>query len=167
VSKGYLLVEVSIAYMILALAIAALVPTFILAIKATKNTEKIQVAMDLSTELLEEVRMRRWDETTETPAAYTSSPSTLGPDTGETATDKTYFDDVDDFNGWTEKGAKDPLNRTLNNFKAYDRSVVVSYANAFLVALSTPTTSDYKRVTVCTETYNLKPVCLYTVVTNR
>ena len=163
--KGYLLVEVSIAYLIMALAITALVPAFIISIKANKNTEKIQVAVGLSRELLEEVRLRKWDENASYGIYTTLYSTSLSTDTGETATNKTTFDDVDDFNGWFEDGAKDPMNGSLSQFSAYERSVAVVYvtsANAVSAA-----TTDWKRITVCTKTDGLSDVCLATLVTNR
>lgn len=165
-SRGFILAEVSIAYLIMALTVAALVPAFLLAIKAAKNTEKLQVAMDLSTELLEEVRMRKWDENATIPSAYTDPISaTLGVDGAESASDKTTFNDIDDFNGWTENGARDPVMRVLAPFSGYIRTVAVSFVDANLAVSASAT--DFKRLSICTQPPGLNPVCLYTVVTNR
>jgi type II secretory pathway pseudopilin PulG len=165
-SRGFILVEVTIAYLVLSLALVALLPVFILAIRAGKNTEQLQVATYLSQELLEEVRMRRWDARAAASPRHIDSPSAvLGPDPGETATNKTTFDDVDDFNGWTEAAARDSLNVLLPAFSVYSRTVAVSYVDSNLAASATPT--DYKKVTVCTRTKHINPLCLQTVVTNR
>ena len=87
-TRGFILVEAAVSYVILAVAITVLVPMFIVALRASKHTEKLQVAADLSNELLEEVRLRRWDENTPLATVYISTPSTtLGLDAGETATD--------------------------------------------------------------------------------
>ncbi|MBI2789470.1 MAG: type II secretion system protein [Elusimicrobia bacterium] len=163
--SGFVLVEVTIAYVILVFALVALVPVFIIAIRAGANTEALQTATYLSNELMEEVRMRRWDERTPASGAHISAPSTLGRDGTESATDKRTFDDVDDFNGWTEGTPMDPVMRALPDFKAYRRSVAVAYVDSAMAA-SVPVT-DYKMITVCTTTAKISPTCLSTMVTNR
>ena len=165
-SRGFILVEVSIAYVILTLAMAALIPVFILSIRAAKSAEKIQVCTYLSSELLEEVRLRKWDGRVQDLIPHVDAPSpTLGVDAGETATNKATFDDVDDFNGWSETGARDPLGTAIAEFKDYTRTVAVTYVDATL----TPTvaTNDLKRITVCTLTGKVGPICLNTLVSNR
>jgi MSHA pilin protein MshD len=165
-SRGFILVEVTITYMLLTVALIALLPVFILAIKAGKSTEQLQTATYLSQELLEEVRMRKWDQNSSSTPGHVSNPSTsLGPDAGET--DKTKFNDVDDFNGLSENPPKDPLNNSLTAFSAYTRTASVNYVDSSMVAISTPSTSDYKQVKVCTSTSRLSGICLTTLFTNR
>ena len=166
-SRGSVLVEVTVSYVILAFAIVAIIPAFVLALKANKNTEQIQTATDLSQELMEEIRMRRWDENTPFPRStyITASSTTLGPEAGET--DKTLFDDIDDFNGWTESAVKDPMNNAVAAFAGFSRSVTVGYVDSSLVAVASPGTSDYKQVTVCAQNSKIRPVCLSTIFTNR
>jgi Tfp pilus assembly protein PilV len=164
--RGFLLAEVSVAYLIMALAICALVPCFIMAIRANNNTQKIQTATNLSVELMEEVRMRKWDQNT--PSNYlhiSSGTATLGIDAGETATDKTTFNDIDDFNGYTETGVKDPMGNAVSQFSQYNRSVVVQYTDSSYNVQAA--TSDYKMITVCTYAVNLSSICLVSVMDNR
>lgn len=167
-SRGFILVEVSVTYVLLTVALMALLPVFIMAIRAGKNTEQLQAATYLSQELLEEVRMRKWDQNVPAAPLYIVNVSTtLGRDGAESATDKNTFNDIDDFNGWAETGVRDPLNNPVPAFSAYARTVAVSYVDSSLVALSTPATSDYKQVTVCTQTARLAPLCLKALFTNR
>lgn len=162
---GYVLLEVSVSYILLSLAIVALVPVFILGLKANKTTEKVQTAAYLSQELLEEVRMRKWDEKASGVNQYSGGySSTLGPDAGESAADKSTFDDIDDFNGWTETTVKDPMNAAVANFPGYTRTVTVSYVDANLNASASPT--DYKKIVVCTQIPGRNSVCLTTLATN-
>jgi Tfp pilus assembly protein PilV len=58
-TRGYVLIEAAISYVILTLALVALVPSFILGLKANKTSEKVQTAALLSVQLLEEIRMRK------------------------------------------------------------------------------------------------------------
>lgn len=162
---GFVLVEVTIAYVLLVFALVSLVPVFIVAVRAGANTEQLQAATYLSTELLEEIRLRRWDERTPSGAGHIPVPSPLGVDGTESAADKRGFDDVDDFNGWTEPAVVDPVMRGLPQFRSYRRTATVAYVDATL-AVSAPVT-DYKMITVCTRTAGIAPSCMSTLVTNR
>jgi len=78
----------------------------------------------------------------QTPAAA------LGPDTGESATDRTGFDDVDDYDGLSDGPPTTRSGAAIANHAGFTRAVSVAWAD-----LSTPTadaTSDsgLKRVTV-------------------
>lgn len=165
--RGFILVEISVAYVLLTVGLVALLPVFVMAIKASKSTEKLQVSTYLSQELLEEIRLRKWDQSSAATASYVATPTVIGIDAGETATNKLTFNDIDDFNGWTESPPRDPLNNTIPSFSGYTRSVTVAYANSSLVVLSTPTTSDYKLVSVCTRTAATNSICLTSLFTNR
>ena len=164
-SRGFVLVEVTIAYLVLTLALVALLPVFMIAIRAGAKTEHLQAATYLSTELLEEIRMRKWDETTASSQLHIDNPSAIGRDGTESATDKTTYNDIDDFNGWSEAPARDPLNVPLPGFSAYTRTVAVGYVDSNLNASGVRT--DFKKVTVCTQTANINSICLQTVFTNR
>lgn len=162
---GFVLVEVTIAYVLLVFALVSLVPVFIVAIRAGTNTEQLQAATYLSTELLEEIRMRKWDERSTTSVPHVAAPSVIGRDGTESAADKRTYDDVDDFHGWTENAVVDPVMRPLPAFKSYVRTVAVAYVNSTMAASAVVT--DYKMITVCTRTAKINPSCLSTMVTNR
>lgn len=164
-SRGFILIEVSVVTVVIALALTAFLPLFIVSIRANKAAERIAAATRLSSELLEEVRLHRWDEKTPVPSAHIASPSAIGIDAAETASDKRTFDDIDDFNGWSENPPQDPVMRPLSALSAYTRTVSVKYVDASLNNSASPT--DYKQVTVCTSAPKLNPVCLDTLLTNR
>jgi MSHA pilin protein MshD len=165
--KGFILIEATMAYLVLTLAIVFLVPMFIMTMKANKTTEKLSTASLLSRELLEEVRLRKWDtNTSSSTPIYISTPSvTLGIDAGETATNKTTFDDIDDFHGWTEAPPSDPLGSALSDFSTYSRKVTVEYVDSSLSVAGS--TTDYKRVVACTKPLGMNDICLWSVFTNR
>lgn len=163
--RGFILVEASIAYIVLSLALVSLMPLFILSIRANKNAERVAVATQLATALMEELRMRRFDEASPVPPRAIANPGALGVDSGESAADKTTFDDVDDFNAWSEAVPSDPLGRPLTAFTGYSRTVVVRYVDGTLAAVGGPT--HRKRATVCAVAPKTKPVCLDTLFANR
>ena len=157
--------EASLTTLVLSLALVALVPLFILSIRANKNMERIKVASQLSVELLEEIRLHRWDEQTPLARKALFVGSEVHLDKGESGSDKRTFDDIDDFNGWTESAPFDPVMRPLAEFAAYSRSVTVMYVNDDMTPASAPTA--YKQVTVCTQAPKMIPVCLNSLFTDR
>lgn len=163
--RGFLLMEASTATLVLSLALVTLIPVFILALRSARQMEQITAATQLSAALMEEIAMRRWDTATPRPPVYIAGKSSLGPDQGETASDKRTFDDIDDFNGWKESPPRDPAMNPLAAFAAYSSSVTVRYVNPDLTAAGGAT--DYKYVSVCTSSRKLKPVCMETIFTNR
>lgn len=164
-NRGFILIEASISYIVLSLALVALVPMFILSLRANAASEKVAAALHLSQELLEEVRLHRWDEATPAPAVHIAAGGALGVDAGENAADKRTFDDVDDFDGWTESPPQDPVMRPLTADSMYTRTVAVRYVNSSFQVSAAPT--DLKQVTVCTAAPGMKPVCLDTILSNR
>jgi len=63
-TAGFILVEATLAGAIIGFALVALGPIFVLSIKANKIAEQTKVATQLSSELMEEIRLRRWDDLT-------------------------------------------------------------------------------------------------------
>ncbi len=164
-NDGFILVEASVAYMVLSLALVSLLPLFILSIRANKYTEIVKVSTQLSVELLEEIRLRRWDEGTPLRAKVIPSGAALGLDADEISGDKRTFDDIDDFNGWTESAVVDPVMRPIPEFAAYNRSVEVTYVDANMKPVQEPT--DFKQVRVCAKGRERDPLCIGTLFTNR
>jgi hypothetical protein len=63
--------------------------------------------------------------------AYTDSDTqaTLGRDAGENSTDKTNFDDVDDYDGWTESPPQDSTGNEIEGMSDWTRKVAVSWSD--------------------------------------
>lgn len=166
--EGYLLVEASITIVVLATALVAIIVVLALCAKSTTNSEAALTSGQLAGGLMEEIRLRRWDEKTAMDGGRIKSPSAIGDDNGESAGDKTTFDDIDDFHGWTESPPKDPLGQPKTEFAQYTSSVTVIYVTSTLAPFSGGGTKpDYKRIGVCTWRKGRKSVCLYTIITNR
>ncbi|HEX2838428.1 MAG TPA: hypothetical protein VHN77_09905 [Phycisphaerales bacterium] len=77
-----------------------------------------------------------------------SASTTIGVDGGENASDRTTFDDVDDFNGFSESPCIALDGKVIDGTDAWQRSVVVAWVS--VSATTTTTTSDtgLKRVWV-------------------
>ncbi|MEK7232238.1 MAG: hypothetical protein AAB268_00360 [Elusimicrobiota bacterium] len=161
------MIEALLTLGVIAVSLTALSAALIMIIKSNSTGEASVVAVQLSQRMLEEIRLRRWDENTPIPPDYTRNRSTIGRDGGaESASDKKTYNDIDDFNGWTESPPKDPYMNSLTAFSAYTTSVTVGYLNVTTLAPSA-TKTDFKKITVCTWRKNRKSICLDTILTNR
>ncbi|MFO0860269.1 MAG: hypothetical protein U0570_06920 [Phycisphaerales bacterium] len=95
--------------------------------------------------------------------SYEEAPGTasLGLDAGELATDKTTFDDVDDYNGWTESPPKAFDGSALPSMTNWSRSVAVLRVSTSSPDSSSASETGLKRIEV-TVKYGGKVVCKLT-----
>jgi len=141
--KSITLIEMIVVIVVLSLAIPVLFGVFRQANLNVIDSETIATSGFYAEELLEEIRLKRFDEHESPPWSNTLGPdnATTGIDgsTLEDSSDHKNWDDVDDYNGFSDNPAT-----------GYIRSVTVEYmelnANTWQPASSVPT--DYKRVTV-------------------
>lgn len=64
-----------------------------------------------------------------TPYIDPSKPATLGRDAGESASNKTAFDDVDDYDGWSESPPQDANGNAIPNTTGWTRKVSVIWSD--------------------------------------
>jgi type II secretory pathway pseudopilin PulG len=166
-NRGFMLLDATIASVILSFVMVSMISLFLLSIRANTDSERTSMAAQLSIRLLEEVQLRKWDEKSPIPneAIKDGTNPPLGTDGVENPSDKRTFNDIDDFTGWVENPPKDPLMNPLTQFYIYTSSVSVGYVSSSLAPSGGRT--DYKRISVCTWSAKIKSVCLYTIRTNR
>lgn len=164
---GYILMEAVVTCLILSFSIVALMPIFAMSIKGNSRSERRLVAAHLASALMEEIKLRRQDETSRAGGSVYAGPGSavLGVDPGEDRADKRTFDDVDDFDGWSEDPPLDPVMRPLSEFKGYQRAVAVRYVHEDLSASLEPT--DYKQATVCVKYQDATQTCFDRLFVNR
>jgi len=114
---------------------------------------------------VEEILLRKWDQKTVNDAYVVSGGSALGIDTGETAADKQTFNDIDDFNGWTEAGVRGPTMAALPEFDDFRRQATVAYVDSTNTVVAGPT--DYKQIQVCSNYLGKPAICMTTLELNR
>jgi MSHA pilin protein MshD len=144
---GFSYIEVLMAVMILALALVPLLSQFYVGFQGNINAEIVTQATDLANELTEEIKSKRFDEN-EFPEDPVSAGS-LGTDLSEDPDDRSTFDDVDDYNNWSQSPPQSMEGSVLSDFDEFTRSVEVSYIriNGDTWEPSS-STSFYKRVVV-------------------
>ncbi|MDO8734094.1 MAG: prepilin-type N-terminal cleavage/methylation domain-containing protein [Elusimicrobiota bacterium] len=164
---GYTLVEIMIAMVVLVLGLIPLVKLIGDSLVATSDLGSRSVANELSQDLMEEIKQRKWDEGAGA-NGFTAAPSaTLGITPAETAqgetasapNGKTTFDDIDDYNlgstgtgwGWTENPPRDASNVAMGQYSKFTRNVRVRYMRydaPTQTFVEDAVVQDYKRIEV-------------------
>ena len=73
----------------------------------------------------------------------------FGIETGESATSKVNYDDVDDFNGWSESPPQEPNGTAMSQFNnTWRRSVIVTWINPLNLSQTSSTETGLKQITV-------------------
>jgi hypothetical protein len=109
--------------------------------RSSLGDEGDEQATALAFDLAAEVCQARFEDPEE--------PSTvLGRESGESASDRRTFDDVDDYNGWTEEPAQARDGSELADASSYRRSVTVEYVDPNQPDVVSGAATDLKRVTV-------------------
>ncbi|MGH7243449.1 MAG: hypothetical protein ACREJD_08545 [Phycisphaerales bacterium] len=98
------------------------------------------------------------NEVTSLAYAEPSGAATMGLDAGEVASNKSTFDDVDDFDNWTESPPKAPDNVAIANMTKWSRSVRVYRAATGSPQSNSATETGLKRIEI-TVSYSGKVVC--------
>lgn len=94
----------------------------------------------IAEDLLAEVLIHRYEDELLAGVAF-------GPESGETGANRAKFDDVDDFNGWSESPPVDRDGAAINGFSGWARTVQVEWVDPATLVVS-PTEKLVKRVTV-------------------
>ncbi len=152
--KGFSLIEIMIFVLVLAVAFGGLINLMMNFSVKNVFAQNRRAAAVAAQELMEEIKSKKFDQLTSQSA---SGWSVIGIDTGETAGNKATFNDVDDYDGWSENLA--------SPFAGFVRTAAVTYVSA--AALNTASASrlnDYKKITVQVLNGNVTYAQLETVV---
>ncbi len=148
--KGMTLVEAIAAIVVAGIAAAGFVSLYLRVMSGYAEAEMRTVAAFLAQGLMEEIKSKRFDEHYVSPFS-----DSLGTEWREDIADKTSFDDVDDFNGWSE---------TPPRFNGYVLFASVKYVNDTNLDEVSSSQTGYKRVTVAVSVGDEKMAVLSSVV---
>ena len=144
---GFTLAEVLVSVVVIVIALVPLITVLGQGVKRGKDPQKITVANFLAQDLMEEIMCKKFDEDPTNP----DTTARLGPDSGETRqgspTSRNY-DDVDDYDGYTESPPKEVDGTQMTDYAGYTRSVVVDYMNETNLDLVSTGITRFKRITV-------------------
>lgn len=138
---GFNMLEVTISTLLVGVLLTASMTTAGALIRRHGLRAQDDVKMALAHDLLCEVNQALFSDPDHTQ-------STLGPEFGEVEANRRKFDDVDDYDGWTESVVQDKLGNPATGFAGYQRSVQVVYARLSDPNLTSTVPTDLKRITV-------------------
>ncbi len=131
--RGFTLAEVVVSVTVVSLAVVAGLTTFGAFARGAAADRETAVATELAAQLAAEIRAQAFEEPVGTAG--------FGPEPGEADGTRCYFDDVDDFDGWT---ASPPMQRdgtVMTDYADYSQEVAVQGWSPYTVA-------DFKTIRV-------------------
>ena len=114
-SCGFTLIEVLVTVVVLAIAATAIMNVFISTVRSSADPLLQQQAIAIASAYMEEIQGLNFAD----PVVAESG----GPEAGET---RASYNDVQDYNGLTDNGAKDQSGAAISGLSAYQVSVSVS-----------------------------------------
>jgi len=139
-SSAFTLIELIVTIVVIGIVLLALVMSFQESLKLTGRQNDLRGSSVLVEDLMNEVRCKYF--------VNPQSPTNFGPEPGETL--RRQFNDVDDYNGWTETPPRTVAGVILSNFTGFTRRVSVANVTAtnFNGAAAPTNSTDFKRITV-------------------
>ena len=132
---GLTLVEVAIATLIVGFLIVPTVMVFSSVAQSYYRNSSRDLAFHACNALLGEIMSLEYQDPQ-------SDSTTLGPEADETTTNRSDFDDIDDYDGWSETSIQMRDGTEITGLETYSRSVSVHYVklvNGELVRSAQPT----------------------------
>jgi len=140
-SSGFTLVEVAVSAIVVSVMMVAALRAVSASRTAHAGAERRATARLLADDLMGQIGRVAYTE----PGATTLI---LGPEVGELLAGKAAFDDIDDFNGWTESPPTDVAGASLSRFTNWSRTVTVAWVGLASPSVSSVTETGAKRITV-------------------
>lgn len=145
-SNGFTLIEILIALVILSMGIVMLITMFTVGMDGVVANQKRTQATNLAQDLMDEIMGKNFDET-----SSGTAPGNLGPELGESSTDRSTWDDVDDYLGLEsgESPPRDAVDNELTSYNDFTRYASVWYVQS--TDLNTPeitNSTELKRISV-------------------
>ncbi len=168
--KGFTLFEIIMTILVGSIIIPPIILMILTALKSPAVMSNAIKGNSLGSDLMEEILSKKWDENSTGSGPINDSsktpPDELGPESGETRPD---FDDVDDYNNYTESPPKDRNGNVLSDFSSYTRSVEVYYVagsetNDYETKISD--VSNFKKIVITVKGPNVENK-LIAIVSNR
>lgn len=132
---GFTLIGLITMIIVSAIAIPPMMVGLTTWLDAAHQSERMEIAVQLATDLMEEILARDFDD----------------PDGTDTETLRADFDDVEDYNGWSSSPPKDVNGISLSTYAGYTRSVSiigVPQNDLTPAAPAAPGATDFMVVTV-------------------
>ena len=116
--QGITLVEVAISTLLVGLVMVASLQSMGGVVRTWQTGRERSRAVDLAHVLMAEIMQRPYLDPED-------SSENMGPNTGESTGNRLYFDDVDDYHGWSQSPPQDRDGSALSEFSGWSRSVQI------------------------------------------
>ena len=154
-SRGFSLIEAAISIVIVGGLLVAALTTVAQSSRGLQRTgEKARGTM-LAQQLMAEILLQDYEEPVDTPG--------FGRESSESGGDRTAYDDVDDYNGWSSSPPEYKDGKQFADLNGWERSVAVVRVNPSSVNVAIGSDQGVKRITVAV-TYNGLEVASLTAV---
>jgi prepilin-type N-terminal cleavage/methylation domain-containing protein len=153
-SRAFTLVESVVAIAIVGIMISAALAAIGASAGAQKVGIKKRQAVQLGNDLLAEIEQYPYEDPDANP--------TFGVDAGETSGSRPTYDDVDDYNGYSESPPEDSSGSAYSAYSGWTRQVSVQYVNGTDLGVSA-TDLGLKKITVTVTDPNGAQTSLYTL----
>lgn len=140
--RGFTLLESTIAVLMVGILMIAALRTVASTKRRESDTADRLLGRQLAAGLMNEILLQAYEE----PVAGVTV--RFGPEAGESTGNRSLFDDVDDYLGWTSTPPGDRSGNTIPGFTGWTRSVTVAWASPATLAETTSTNTDLKKITV-------------------
>lgn len=155
--RGFTLIEVTMAILLIGVISVVLAGFYSVLFNVPVEIVVKNKANNLASAAIEDIKCRDWED----PAG----PGPLGIDAGENAANKTTFDDIDDFNGYTESPPRYMDGTVMPGMSGFSVNAAVSYVDDNLNVSAAAT--DRKRVTVTVKKNNVPKISVCTVLSRQ
>lgn len=140
--RAFSMIEVTVAMLIVAGLLVAALETIGSTASGRRAIAQRAAAAALAQDLLDEIRTRKYSGTSDTAGV-------LGPTAAESSSARrAAFDDVDDYDGWTESPPVTDAGGAIAGFTGWRRSVTVRFAVPSLPNTDSSTDQRVKRIEV-------------------
>lgn len=137
---GFSLVESSLAVLLVGLLMVAALRSVGASKRREAGTNDIVRAQQIAADLMNEILRQDYQESDDAPV--------FGPETGETTGNRTLFDDVDDYIGWTSTPPKDRSGTVVPGFSGWTHSANVIWSDPATLGTTTKSDTGLKKITV-------------------
>ena len=166
---GFTLLEVVLALVLMGMVLVGVSGMYHAIIRSSGRSRDLSIAVNLAQGLMEEIKGKAFEEPDDDPDFGPEIAGTPAEPAVDTATDRTLYDDVDDYNGWTRTPPENILGAAMDgsgvmpDYTAFTRSVIVEYVSESDFDSPDPGPTDAKKIAV-TVSWGTESVELKTVV---
>jgi MSHA pilin protein MshD len=149
-NKGFTLIEAIMSILIVGVMYVAALQTLGASRVGQATIADQRRGYELAQQLLAEIVSQPY-------ADPVTGATTFGPEAGEATGNRSQFDDVDDYNGWSEQPPKLKDGTAISNLSDWTRRVTVAWVDPSNLDTNRLNESGIKRITV-TISRGLKPI---------